>query len=93
MITLTGGTEFNMGIWEIISAAVLILVSILTVVVVALQNHNSSGISALAGAGAQQYNKANERPRDRMLSNVTKYVAGVLFVLTIIVNLIKIFFS
>ena len=78
-----------MGPLEITAGILLILTSVFLIVVIVMQEHNTS-MGALSGQ--EQYNTRNQsKTLDVMLSKVTKYAAIVFFVLTLVLNLLVIY--
>ena len=78
------------GPLEIVAGFLLIITCVFLIVVITMQEHNSS-MSALSGQ-EQQYNTRNQsKTLDVMLSKATKYAAIVFFVLTLVLNLLVIY--
>ena len=81
-----------MNALEIIGSILLILTSILIILVIELQSSKSSGMGALFGqevASIQGRNRA--KTMDAMLAKVTKILAVIFFVVTIVVYAFAIF--
>lgn len=79
-----------MGPLEIVAGFLLIITCVFLIVVITMQEHNSS-MGALSGQ-EQQYNTRNQsKTLDVMLSKATKYAAIVFFVLTLVLNLLVIY--
>lgn len=78
-----------MGPLEIIAGILLIITSVFLIVVVAMQEHNTSMGSL---AGQEQYSSKNQsKTLDVMLSKATKGAAIVFFALTLVLNLLVIY--
>lgn len=76
-----------MGILEIISGVLLIVISIVVVLLVLAQEAKSNGMSAMTG-GSEVYGDMQSRTVDAKLARVTKYAAAAFIVLTVAVNAI-----
>lgn len=77
---------------EIIGSILLILTSILIILVIELQSSKSSGMGSLFGQEAASIQGRNRaKTMDAMLAKVTKILAVVFFVVTIVVYAFAIF--
>ena len=74
-----------MNVPEIIGAILMILGGIILVVVIALQNPKSDGISSLAGAGSFLAGGGQDRSLDAKVNKLVKVLCGAFFVITIVV--------
>ncbi len=85
-----------MSIWEIIGGVLLIISGILLVIIVLSQEGKENGLSgAIQGGSAESYLNTNggNRTRDARLKRMTKILAIVFFVLTILANVAAVFLS
>lgn len=67
----------EIGIWEIILGALLILMSIAIIIVIILQEGNSQGIGVVTGGADTFFSKNKARSIDAFLSRWTKIFAMV----------------
>lgn len=81
-----------MGVIDIVGGVLLIITSIFIIAVVSMQESKSDGLSAMTGATDSYLGKNSGRTLDAMLKRITKVAAIVFIVLTIIVNLVAVFF-
>lgn len=79
-----------MGVFEIIGAVAMIVISVLIVLIVSLQDTKSDGISALAGASAF-ISSSGDRSKSGKLNKITKILAIAFFVITIAVYAISVY--
>lgn len=82
-----------MGIFEIISAALLLITSIFIILMVLSQESKGNGLSGAIGGGEMMANEGRSRNKDVMLAKFTKYAAIVFFVATILVGVFGIYFK
>lgn len=83
-----------MGIFEIISAILLILACIFIIVVVLLQETKQGMSQAIMGGSADNYFQKNSgRSKEAMLSKATRNAAIVFFVVALAVNIINVYFG
>ncbi len=74
-----------MAVYEIILASVLIILSVFLTIVVLLQESKSAGLSgAIAGGADTFFGKHKGRTIEAKLEKITKVVAVVFFVLTLV---------
>jgi preprotein translocase subunit SecG len=66
-----------------IISAVMMLVSLIVIVVVLLQQSRRSGVGVVSGGADSFLSKNKARDLDSKLSNLTKYIAILFFVLAI----------
>ena len=72
----------------IIGAVAMIVISILIIVVVSLQEGKGDGITALAGVSAF-LNDSNDRSANAKLSTLTKILAIIFVVITLLVYILQ----
>ena len=81
-----------MAWYEIVLGAVLIVSSILLVIVVLMQESKSEGLSgAIAGGAETFFGKNKGRTMEQKLVKITKALAVVFFVLSLLATLIVLF--
>lgn len=73
---------------EIISGIVLLLCSVAIVLSVLFQSSKSSGMSGAIMGGTGETVRGRGRALDEKLSRITRFLAVVFFVITIVVNII-----
>ena len=81
-----------MGAIEIIGGILLIITCIFIVMLVSMQEPKSDGLSAMNGATDSNLGKNGGRTFDAILKRFTKIGAIAFFALTVIVNIIAVFF-
>lgn len=79
-----------MGIWEIISGALLILASLCIIIMVMLQEGKGNGLSSVM-SGSEMMNEGRARSRDTVLAKYTKIAAIVFFIATFLVSVFSIY--
>ncbi len=77
-----------MGVGEIIVGSLMILFSIVIVAMILLQQSRRSGVGAISGGIDTFLSKNKARDLDSKLSRLTKYIAILFFVLSIVANVI-----
>lgn len=77
-----------MGTFATVGAVLMMIVSILLIVIVSMQEGKGDGISALAGVSAF-LNGANDRSVNAKLNRLTKVLAVVFVVLTLLVYMFQ----
>lgn len=82
-----------MGIFEIISGALLLISSILIILMVLFQESKGSGLSSVISGGEMMSNEGRTRSKDARLAKYTKYAAIVFFVATVLVSVFGIYFK
>lgn len=81
-----------MEIYEIILGIVLIIASLILVVTVILQEGRSAGLSGAIAGGAETFlGKGKSKTIDQKLAKITKIVAILFFVITILATAIAAF--
>ena len=82
-----------MGVIEIIGGVLLILVSLCTIVSVAMQESSKNGMSALGGTSSTDSYFGNNKSRtfNAMLVRFTRILAIVFFVIIVALNIINVF--
>lgn len=78
-----------MNVLQIISAIVLILVSIVIIALVLMQSSNGNGLSGVIAGGEAANNVGRGRSRDAMLARYTKIAGAVFIVVTILVSVLS----
>ncbi len=76
-----------MGIYEIIAGAVLVVVCIVVVLLVLSQESKQSGMGAFSGA-SENYQSMQSRSVTAKAVVATKWAAGLLFAVIMIVNIL-----
>lgn len=83
-----------MGIFEIISAIVLIIACVFIVIVVLMKETKTRMSQTISGTSADSYfGKNSGRTKDAMLNKATIVAAVVFFVLALAVNIINVYFG
>lgn len=82
-----------MGIFEIVSAALLLITSIFIILMVLSQESKGNGLSGAIGGGEMMSNEGRSRNKDAVLARYTKYAAIVFFVATVLVGVFGIYFK
>ena len=83
-----------MGIFEIISAIILIIACVFIVVVVLMKDTKTQMSQTISGSTADSYyGKNSGRTKDAMLNKATVAATVVFFVLAVLVNVINIYFG
>ncbi len=84
-----------MGIFEIISAIILIIACVLIVVVVLMQDTKTQMSKSIAGTSSTDnfFSKNAGRTKEAMLTKLTTVAAIVFFVLALAVNVINVYFG
>jgi len=79
---------------EIVAGAILIASSLVITLVVAMQSSKGDGLtSAIMGTGGMRGGREKAKTADEKLSNLTKWLAIVFFVVTLAVNVIALAFN
>lgn len=73
---------------EIVAGALLIASSIMIIIIVTLQSNKGSGLTTAIMGGADNSYRGRGKDSDAKLATLTKWLAGILFVVTIAVNII-----
>ncbi|MEF9975524.1 MAG: preprotein translocase subunit SecG [Oscillospiraceae bacterium] len=82
-----------MGIFEIITAVLLLIACVLIIISVLFQESKGNGLSGAIGGGEMMANEGRMRSKDVILAKYTKYAAIVFFVATILVGVFGIYFK
>lgn len=82
-----------MGVFEIISAILLIVTGVMMIAVIMMQDSKGSGLSGAIGGSEMMYSEGRTRTTDAIMVKITKYAAVVVFVLTLVVNMAAILFK
>ena len=83
-----------MGIFEIISAIILIIACVFIVVVVLMKDTKTQMSQTISGSTADSYyGKNSGRTKDAMLNKATVVAAVIFFVLALAVNIINVYFG
>lgn len=83
-----------MGIFEIISAIVLIIACVFIVIVVLMKETKTRMSQTISGTSADSYfGKNSGRTKDAMLNKATIAAAVIFFVLALAVNIINVYFG
>ncbi|MEG0179117.1 MAG: preprotein translocase subunit SecG [Oscillospiraceae bacterium] len=80
-----------MGIFEIISAVLLLISSVFIILMVLSQESKGNGLSGAIGGGEMMQGEGRSRNKDAILAKYTKYAAIVFFVATILVSVFSIY--
>ncbi len=76
-----------MGALKIVLTVIFIIVCIALTVVVLMQEGKSAGLGSISGAAESYWGKAKGRSMEGMLSKITKILAVLFILLTIVLNL------
>lgn len=78
---------------NIVSAALLIITSVLMLIVIAMQESRQTGMSgAISGGSSDSYlGKNRGRTKDAALARITKILATIFFVVALAVNIVDSF--
>lgn len=83
-----------MGIFEIISAIVLIIACVFIVIVVLMQDTKTQMSQTISGSTADNYfGKNSGRTKEAMLNKAMTTAAIIFFVLAILVNVVNVYFG
>lgn len=84
-----------MSVIEIVGGVLLLISSLFIILVTLLQESKQQGMTSAIGGATNDsfYGKNSSRTREAKLIKLTKVMAVVFFVVTIIVNLIPVFFT
>ena len=83
-----------MGIFEIISAIVLIIACVFIVIVVLMQDTKTQMSQTISGnSGDNYFGKNSGRTKEAMLNKATTTAAIVFFVLAVLVNVFNVYFG
>lgn len=86
-----------LNVWEIVSGILLIITCLLLIVIVAMQSNRSEqqGMNAITGGDSSDsyFSKNSGRTIDAILARWTKVLGVILFVITIAVNIVSVFFK
>ena len=87
--------EFQpMGIFEIISAIVLIIACVFIVIVVLMQDTKTQMSKTISGNSSDNYfGKNSGRTKEAMLNKAMTIAAVVFFVLAVVVNVVNVYFG
>jgi len=77
-----------MEIVKTIFVCIHLLLCLILICIIVLQSGKNSGLSAFTGANESYLAKNRAKSRDARLALATKWVAGVVVVLTVILNII-----
>ena len=77
-----------MEIVKMIFVCIHLLLCLILICVIVLQSGKNSGLSAFTGANESYLAKNKAKSRDARLALATKWIAGTVVVLTVILNLI-----
>lgn len=78
---------------EIIAGCTLILCSIIIVIAVSMQSNKGSGLTTAIMGGSDNSYRGKGKSTDAKLATLTKWLAGILFIVTIAVNIIALVFN
>lgn len=78
---------------EIIAGCALIVSSILIIIAVTLQSGKGGGLTSAIMGGEGTSARGRAKDSDAKLATLTKWLAGVLFVVTVVVNIIALIYS
>ena len=84
-----------MLLWQVICGIILLISGIFLIIVVLLQEPKQQGAGGVITGGVSDtyYDKNKARTKEIKLQRLTKYMAIIFFVLTLLVNLVPIFFT
>lgn len=83
-----------MSIWEIICGVIMLIACIILAILSILQPPKQQNMSsAISGASSNFFDKSGGATREQALGQLTKVVVIVLFVMTLVVNIIGIVIS
>ena len=83
-----------MGVFEIISAVLLVLACVFIVLVVLMQDSKQGMSQTITGASADNYYQKNSsRTKEAKLGRLTKVAAVMFFVIALLVNVVSIYMS
>ncbi len=76
-----------MGVVRIIVSVIFILVSVALVILVLMQEGKTKGLGAISGAAETYWGKNKGRSMEGMLVKITRVLAVIFLLLTIVLNL------
>ena len=79
--------------YEILLGSILFVTSVILVVIVLMQEGRSDGLGAIAGGAETFLGKNKGRTMEDKLVKITKIVASVFFVLSLVATLIVLFIA
>ena len=83
-----------MSLWQFIGGILLLLSSIVLIVVVLFQHGRNAGLSGAVAGGAETFLGKNKgRSVDAMLTRMTKWIAILFALMTVVLNLLVIYFK
>jgi protein translocase, SecG subunit len=84
-----------MLLWQVICGIVLLISGIFLIIVVLLQEPKQQGAGGVITGGVSDtyYDKNKARTKEIKLQRLTKYMAIIFFILTLLVNLVPILFT
>lgn len=83
-----------MGVFEIISAILLVLACVFIILVVLMQDSKQGMSQTITGASADNYYQKNSsRTKEAKLAKFTKIAAVIFFVVALLVNVVSIYAS
>ncbi|GHU82222.1 hypothetical protein AGMMS50284_3750 [Clostridia bacterium] len=88
---MSEGQVIDMGVWEYVLGAVLIVFSLVIIAVIILQEGHQQGLGVITGGADTFFSKNKARSWDSFLSRWTKVVAGVFVLAVIALNAIAYF--
>lgn len=76
-----------MGVVRIVVSVIFILVSVALVILVLMQEGKTKGLGAISGAAETYWGKNKGRSMEGMLVKITRVLAVIFLLLTIVLNL------
>lgn len=76
-----------MGVVRIIVSVIFILVSVALIILVLMQEGKTKGLGAISGAAETYWGKNKGRSMEGMLVKITRVLAVIFLLLTIVLNL------
>lgn len=85
------GGFLNMGIWEILVGAFVLIFSVIMIIVIILQEGHDSGLGTITGGADSFLQRGKAKTADALFAKVTKYCAIAFFMLVVLLNALSYF--
>lgn len=79
-----------MSVLEIIFGVLMLIVSLVIIVVTMMQSPKQQDMSAISGSAGNGFNKTGGTTKEESLNALTRILAVVMFILTLVANVISI---
>ena len=79
-----------MSVVEIIFGVLMLIVSLVIIAVTMMQSPKQQDMSAISGSSGNLYNKTSGTTKEESLNALTRILAVVMFILTLVANIISV---